>query len=47
VWTAVIVSVLVMVGVGIVIDELLRLRAWLNKPPPDPEPPPSDPERTG
>jgi hypothetical protein len=43
VWTAVIVSVLLMVGVGIVIDQLFRLRAWLNKPP-GPETPPSDDE---
>jgi hypothetical protein len=43
VWTAVIVSVLVMVGVGIVIDQLFRLREWLNKPP-GPEPPASEDE---
>lgn len=38
-WTAIIVTVLVMVALGIVIDQLFRLRAYLNKPPPEREPP--------
>ena len=33
-WTIVIVTVLVMLAVGIVIDQLFRLRDYLNKPPP-------------
>jgi hypothetical protein len=38
-WTAIIVTVVVMAAVGIVVDQLFRLRAWLNKPPPEGEPP--------
>jgi hypothetical protein len=36
--TAIIVAVLALAAVGIVIDRLLWLRKWLNKPP-DHEPP--------
>jgi hypothetical protein len=36
--TAAIVVVLALLGVGIVVDQLFRLRNWLNKPPPG-EPP--------
>jgi hypothetical protein len=32
--SAVIVVVLMLLGIGIVIDQLLRLRKWLQKPPP-------------
>jgi hypothetical protein len=32
--TIAIVVILALVGVGILIDQLLRLRRWLNKPPP-------------
>jgi hypothetical protein len=35
--TAAIVVVLTLLGVGIVIDQLFRLRNWLNKPPPSPD----------
>ena len=38
-WTAIIVAVVAMAAVGIVVDQLFRLRAWLNKPPPEREPP--------
>ncbi|WP_167470703.1 hypothetical protein [Mycobacterium innocens] len=31
--TAIVVTVLVLVGIGIVINELLRLRAWLKNSP--------------
>ena len=39
--TAVAVTLLVLLAVGIVVDQLLRLRKWLNRPPSreDPEPP--------
>jgi hypothetical protein len=37
--TIAIVVVLVLLGLGIVIDQLFRLRNWLNKPPPKAEPP--------
>jgi hypothetical protein len=39
--TAVVVTLLVLLAVGIVVDQLLRLRKWLNRPPSrdDPEPP--------
>jgi hypothetical protein len=36
-----IVVVLILLGVGIVINQLLRLKKWLKDPPPDPEPPES------
>jgi hypothetical protein len=32
-WTMVIAGVAALVAVGIVIDQLFRLRAWLNKSP--------------
>ncbi|VBA43810.1 hypothetical protein LAUMK136_05293 [Mycobacterium attenuatum] len=36
--TAIVVTVLALVGLGIVINELLRLRTWLkNSPTPPPE----------
>ena len=35
--TAAIVVVLTLLGVGIVIDQLFRLRNWLNTPPPRPD----------
>lgn len=43
--TTAIVLTLALVGVGIVIDGLLRLRKWLNNPPPGGEDrkPPDDP----
>jgi hypothetical protein len=43
--TAIVVVVLALLAVGIVIDELLRLRKWLNKAPPNPKDhePPSNP----
>ena len=31
--TAVVVTLLVLFAVGIVVDQLLRLRKWLNRPP--------------
>ena len=34
-----IVVVLILLGIGIVTNQLLRLKKWLNDPPPDPEPP--------
>ena len=39
--TAVAVTLLVLLAVGLVVDQLLRLRKWLNRPPSreDPEPP--------
>ena len=39
--TAVVVTLLVLLAVGMVVDQLLRLRKWLNRPPSreDPEPP--------
>lgn len=36
-----IVVVLVLLGLGIVINQLLRLKKWLNNTPPGPEPPES------
>lgn len=36
-----IVVALVMLGLGIVINQLLRLKKWLNNVPPGPEPPDS------
>jgi hypothetical protein len=33
--TVAIVVVSVLLGVGIVVNQLLRLREWLKKPPPD------------
>jgi hypothetical protein len=43
--SAAIVVVLILVGVGIVVDQLFRLRKWLQKPPPPQshEPPDADP----
>jgi hypothetical protein len=41
--TIVIAVVAVLVAVGIVLDQLFRLRDWLNKPPPDR--PPDDTDR--
>jgi hypothetical protein len=35
--TAAIVVILILLAVGIVSDSLLRLRKWLNKPPPGPD----------
>ena len=39
--TAIVVTLLVLLAVGIVVDQLLRLRKWLNRPPSrdEPEPP--------
>ncbi|MCH9642325.1 MAG: hypothetical protein K0U70_00875 [Actinomycetia bacterium] len=31
--------VMALAGAGLVASQLIRLRAWLDKPPPDPEPP--------
>ncbi|MGB0436817.1 MAG: hypothetical protein ACPGVY_03495 [Mycobacterium sp.] len=31
--------VMALVGAGLVASQLVRLRAWLDKPPPAPEPP--------
>lgn len=47
--TTVIAVVLIVAAVGLVSDQLLRLRKWLNKaPPPDvPPPQPPPPEPTG
>lgn len=42
--TAIVVTVLALVGLGIVINELLRLRTWLkNSPTPPPEGEDADP----
>lgn len=35
-----IVAVLILLALGMVINQLLRLKKWLDKPPPDPETPP-------
>jgi hypothetical protein len=35
--SAAIVVVLMLLGIGIVVDSLLRLRRWLQKSPPGPE----------
>jgi hypothetical protein len=43
-WTIVIAAVAALVAVGIVIDQLFRLRNWLNKPPPDQHPDDTDGE---
>jgi hypothetical protein len=32
--TAIVVTLLVLLAVGIVVDQLLRLRKWLKRPPP-------------
>lgn len=43
--TAIVVTTLVLLGIGIVINELLRLRKWLKRSPPaggDAEPPEAD-----
>jgi hypothetical protein len=43
--SAAIVVVLILLAIGIVLDSLLRLRRWLQKPPPAPraqEPPEGD-----
>jgi hypothetical protein len=39
--TAAIVVILMLVAIGTVADGLLRLRKWLNKPPPGQDLPPS------
>lgn len=31
--------IMALVGAGLVANQLFRLRAWLDKPPPDPEAP--------
>jgi hypothetical protein len=41
--TMIVVTVLGLLGLGIVINQLLRLRTWLKNSPPLP-PPPDDPE---
>jgi uncharacterized membrane protein YcjF (UPF0283 family) len=43
--TAIVVTVLVLLGIGIVINELLRLKRWLKNSPPgeeDSQPPEGD-----
>lgn len=42
--TAVVVGVLALLGVGIVTNQLFRLKAWLKKPPPHVEPSDESPE---
>lgn len=44
--TAIVVVLLALVGVGIVIDQLLRLKAWLDKPPPPSRGPQEPPDET-
>jgi hypothetical protein len=39
-----IVVVLILLGLGIVINQLLRLKQWLKNAPPDPDPAPESPE---
>jgi hypothetical protein len=39
-----IVVVLILLGVGIVINQLLRLKQWLKNSPSDPDPDPEPPE---
>ena len=39
--TAIVVTTLVLLGIGIVVNGLLRLKRWLNNPPPS-EPPDQD-----
>lgn len=41
--TAAIAVVVGLLGAGLAVSQLLRLRAWLSKPPPE-EPPPTDAE---
>jgi hypothetical protein len=35
--TAIVVTLLVLLAVGIVVDQLLRLRKWLKRPPDSPD----------
>jgi uncharacterized membrane protein YcjF (UPF0283 family) len=44
--TAIVVTVLVLLGLGIVINELLRLRRWLKNSPTVDEPPDEDEHTT-
>ncbi len=39
-----IVAVVILLGVGMVVNQLLRLRRWLNNSPPGPPPPEEPPE---
>jgi hypothetical protein len=42
-WTYVVVAVVALMGVGLVLSQLLRLKEWLkNAPPPEPEQPESE-----
>jgi hypothetical protein len=41
--TAIVVTTLVLLGIGIVVNELLRLKRWLKNSPPS-APPDEDPE---
>lgn len=36
---AVVVAISALAGVALVVSQLSRLRTWLDKPPPEPEPP--------
>jgi hypothetical protein len=38
-WTYVVVAVVALMGVGLVLSQLLRMRDWLRNAPPPPEPP--------
>ncbi len=39
-----IVAVVILLGVGMVVNQLLRLRRWLDNSPPGPPPPEEPPE---
>lgn len=39
----VVIALALLVGVGLVVSQLARLRAWLNKAPPEDKAPPQDP----
>jgi cytochrome b len=40
--TAIVVTLLLLLAIGIVTDQLFRLRKWLNRPPDREEPPDTD-----
>ncbi|WP_263990375.1 hypothetical protein [Mycobacterium conspicuum] len=42
--TAIVVTTLVLLGIGIVVNGLLRLKRWLDNPPPTEPPEASEPD---
>jgi hypothetical protein len=46
-WTYVVVAVVALMGVGLVLSQLFRLKDWLKNAPPPPEPSPDAPPDEG